>query len=75
MNPLNKCKMFAWGIFGIVSILEVFLFCRLFDTGFENWILMTFIVAFVAVFNGSIWWFRNMYDKAIAHYDKENRPD
>jgi hypothetical protein len=69
MNPATKCKLFAYGIFGIVSVLEVILFCKLFNTGFDNVIVLTFIVSFVLTFNVGLWWFRNMYDKALSYYN------
>ena len=72
MKTLQKCKAIAYGMFAIISALEVMLFCKLYGTTLEDVHVMFFIVSFV-LFNGSLWWFRNIYDKALNHYAEKDR--
>ena len=71
MTNIQKCKSFAYLALGLISLLEIFLFCALFNTTLEHTYTLISIISFVLVFNTSVWWFRKLYDRVLLHYAQE----
>ena len=75
MTHLQKCKLFAYGALVLISGLEIFLFCALFNTSLQHPYTFFSIVSFVVLFNTSVWWFRGIYDRVLQHYAQESKEE
>ena len=75
MTYVQKCKLFAYGLFTVITGLEIFMFCALLSATPEQPYTFFSIVAFVVVFNTSVWWFRKTYDRVLLHYAQESKKE
>ena len=77
MTPLQKSKLFSYVVLVIISLLEIGLFTLLL-TAYEFpffFMKMFFIVAFIMLFNGAIWYWREKYDAARLYYTEQTQKE
>lgn len=70
-NTVTKCRLVGYGFFVAITILEIILFCNIFNIGLLiSWGKVFGIIITTTIFNTALWWFAIRYQITKEHLER-----